>query len=212
MQNMPDRHGLSNMKLHESFEGLIFDCDGTLADTMPLHFVAWQDVLTDYGLQFDEDMFYSFAGQPTVSIVSKLLRQQNLDGDAVKIASEKEQAFVENLTSVKPIEPVVAVARHYRKSKPMGVGSGSNREVVFQILEHIGLSEFFDAVVGAEDTTLHKPEPDVFIEVARRIGVEPSACEVFEDADLGVEAAKRAGMAVFDVRTVHQPRRMTDKI
>lgn len=211
MQNMPERPVESDMKSHEPFEGLIFDCDGTLADTMPLHFVAWQDVLTGYGLRFDEDMFYSFAGQPTVSIVSKLLRQQNLDGDAVKIANEKEQAFVENLANVKPIEPVVAVARHFRKSKPMGVGSGSGREVVFQILEHIGLGEFFDAVVGAEDTTLHKPEPDVFLEVARRIGVEPSACEVFEDADLGVEAGKRAGMAVFDVRTVHQPKRMTDQ-
>ena len=211
MQNMPERPVESDMKSHEPFEGLIFDCDGTLADTMPLHFVAWQDVLTGYGLRFDEDMFYSFAGQPTVSIVSKLLRQQNLDGDAVKIANEKEQAFVENLANVKPIEPVVAVARHFRKSKPMGVGSGSGREVVFQILEHIGFGEFFDAVVGAEDTTLHKPEPDVFLEVARRIGVEPSACEVFEDADLGVEAGKRAGMAVFDVRTVHQPKRMTDQ-
>ncbi|MCL4165824.1 UNVERIFIED_CONTAM: hypothetical protein GTU68_061728 [Idotea baltica] len=91
----------------------------------------------------------------------------------------------------------------------MGVGSGSGREVVLQILEHIGLAGFFDAIVGAEDTKLHKPEPDVFLEVARRIGVEPSGCEVFEDADLGVEAARRAGMAVFDVRTVHQPKRIT---
>ena len=199
-----------DLKSHEAFAGLIFDCDGTLADTMPLHFVAWQEVLTGYGIQFDENLFYSFAGQPTVSIVSKLLQQQGLEGDPVAIAQEKEQAFIDNLSKIKPIVPVVEIARHYRPSKPMGVGSGSGRDVVFQILDHIGLTNFFDAVVGAEDTERHKPEPDVFLEVARQIQVDPAACEVFEDADLGVEAARRAGMAVFDVRTVHQPKRMTE--
>lgn len=200
---------MPGMKNHESYTGLIFDCDGTLADTMPLHFIAWQEVLAGYGIQFDEDLFYSMAGQPTVSIVSKLLQQQNLAGDAATISREKEQAFVDNLAQVRPIAPVVQIARFYRDSKPMGVGSGSERKVVLQILEHIGLADFFDAVVGAEDTQLHKPEPDVFLEVARQIGVEPTACEVFEDADLGVQAARRAGMAVFDVRTIHQPRRIT---
>ena len=194
---------------HESFAGLIFDCDGTLADTMPLHFVAWQEVLTSHGIQFDEDMFYSFAGQPTVKIVADLLKQQGLSGDPVVISTEKEEAFLKSLPQIKPIEPIVEIAKAFRASKPMGVGSGSNRDTVFQILEHIGLADFFDAVVGAEDTTKHKPEPDVFLEVARRIGVEPTACEVFEDADLGVEAGRRAGMVVFDVRTVHQPQRMT---
>lgn len=194
---------------HESFAGLIFDCDGTLADTMPLHFVAWQEVLTSHGIQFDEDLFYSFAGQPTATIVDKLLKQQGLAGDPVAISVEKEQAFLAALPQIKPIEPIVDIAKAFRASKPMGVGSGSNRDTVFQILEHIGLADFFDAVVGAEDTTKHKPEPDVFLEVARQIGVEPTACEVFEDADLGVEAGRRAGMVVFDVRTVHQPKRMT---
>ena len=199
----------SDLKQHESFAGLIFDCDGTLADTMPLHFVAWQEVLTGHGIQFDEDLFYSFAGQPTVTIVDKLLRQQGLPGDPVAISAEKEQAFLDALPQIKPIQPIVEIAKAFRASKPMGVGSGSNRDTVFQILEHIGLADFFDAVVAAEDTTKHKPEPDVFPEVARQIGVEPTECEVFEDADLGVEAGRRAGMVVFDVRTVHQPQRMT---
>ena len=194
---------------HEPFAGLIFDCDGTLADTMPLHFVAWQEVLTSHGIQFNEDLFYAFAGQPTVKIVADLLKQQGLTGDPVVISTEKEQAFLKALPQVKPIEPVVEIAKAFRASKPMGVGSGSNRDTVFQILERIGLADFFDAVVGAEDTVKHKPEPDVFLEVARQIGVEPTACEVFEDADLGVEAGQRAGMVVFDVRTVHQPQRMT---
>lgn len=194
---------------HASFDGLVFDCDGTLADTMPLHFVAWSKTLDRYGVEFNEDRFYAMAGQPTTRIIRQLLSEQGIEGDVATIAKEKEDAFLVELPNVQPIEPVVAIARHFRASKPMGVGSGSNRAVVFQVLEHIGLADFFDAVVGAEDTEKHKPEPDVFLEVARQIAVAPTGCQVFEDADLGVEAAKRAGMACFDVRAIHQPRRVT---
>ncbi len=198
-----------NNPQHHEFGGLIFDCDGTLADTMPLHYVAWHSTLTRYGIEFGEDRFYAMAGQPTVSIVRQLLDQQAKSGDPVQIAYEKEQQFLELLPQVEPVQPVVEIARQFRPHKPMGVGSGSNREVVLQILEHIGLADFFDAVVGAEDTDRHKPEPDVFLEVARRINVQPDQCQVFEDADLGVEAAVRAGMACFDVREIHTPRRIT---
>lgn len=195
--------------VHDQFTGLIFDCDGTLADTMPLHFVAWNSTLARLGIEFDEDRFYAMAGQPTVSIVRQLLDQQDKTGDPVQIAAEKEDRFLELLPQVQPVEPVVEIARQFRPHKPMGVGSGSGREVVLEILNHIGLADFFDAVVGAEDTARHKPEPDVFLEVARRINVQPDQCQVFEDADLGVEAAQRAGMACFDVRQIHTPRRMT---
>lgn len=190
------------------FAGLIFDCDGTLADTMPLHFVAWHKTLSSAGIEFSEDRFYAMAGQPTLQIIEILLAEQGVAGDASEIARAKENAFLVELPNVRPIEPVVEIARHFRDSKPMGVGSGSNRDVVHQVLEHIGLANFFDAVVGAEDTSKHKPEPDVFLEVARQIGVEPQHCQVFEDADLGVEAARRAGMGCFDVRAIHQPRRV----
>lgn len=194
---------------HASFDGLVFDCDGTLADTMPLHFIAWNKTLERYGVEFNEDRFYAMAGQPTPKIIRTLLTEQGIDADVATIAQEKEDAFLVELPNVQPIEPVVAIARHFRPSKPMGVGSGSSHAVVLQVLNHIGLPDFFDAIVGAEDTEKHKPEPDVFLEVARQINVAPSGCQVFEDADLGVEAAKRAGMACFDVRAVHQPRRVT---
>lgn len=189
--------------------GLIFDCDGTLADTMPLHFVSWRMTLARHGVDFDEDRFYSLAGQPTVGIIELLLAEQSLSGDAEAIAAEKEAAFLEVLPQVQPIEPVVQIARQYRDTHPMGVGSGSNRDVVVQVLKHIGLDGFFDALVGAEDTSKHKPEPDVFLEVARRIEVNPGRCRVYEDADLGIEAARRAGMSWYDVREIHTPRRIT---
>lgn len=198
-------------ELIESAEGLIFDCDGTLADTMPLHFIAWRDTLNRHGVEFSEDRFYSMAGQPTLHIVKVLLKEQGVaGGDPETISLEKEAEFLNVLPQVQPIEPIVSIARQYRDSKKMGVGSGSNHAVVLQVLEHIGLSGFFDAVVGAEGTKRHKPEPDVFLEVARQIGVEPTKCRVYEDADLGVQAALRAGMTCYDIREVHTPRRISD--
>lgn len=196
-------------KHHDPTVGLIFDCDGTLADTMPLHFIAWRDALRKYELDFDENRFYSMAGQPTVKIVRILLNEQSRTGDPEAIAREKELAFLNILHQVQPIQPVVEIAQRYRDTNRMGVGSGSDRGVVLSVLRHIGLDGFFDAVVGAEDTEHHKPEPDVFLEVARRIAVPPERCRVYEDADLGIEAARRAGMTWFDVRSVHTPRRIT---
>ena len=189
--------------------GLIFDCDGTLADTMPLHFVAWNDTLTKHGIQFGENRFYAMAGQPTVHIIEVLLSEQGLTGDAHVIAHEKEVAFLNVLHQVEPIKPIVEIAKRYRETNPMGVGSGSNRGVVEMVLKHIGLEDFFDGIVGAEDTENPKPAPDVFLEVARKIDVAPENCCVYEDADLGIEAARRGGMKWFDIRTVHTPRRMT---
>ena len=195
--------------MNQPISALIFDCDGTLADTMPLHFLAWQSTLARYGFTFDEDHFYSLAGQPTDKIVEQLARQQSISVDAVQVSHEKEQAFLERIGDVQPIQPIVDVALEHRGTMPMGVGSGGMRDVVQQILDVIGLGDVFDCVVGSEDTELHKPEPDVFLEVARRLKVEPGVCRVYEDADLGVEAARRAGMECFDVRTIYTPQRMT---
>lgn len=189
--------------------GLIFDCDGTLADTMPLHFVSWQQSMAPYGLRLDEDRFYALAGQPTVFIIEKLMKEQSISGDAQQMAAEKDAAFHELLPGVQPIEPIVDIARKYRDQRRMGVGSGSTRNAVEQILKHIGLDGFFDAIVGAEDTENPKPAPDVFLKVAEQIGVPAEECRVYEDADLGIEAAKRAGMSAFDIRTVFTPRRIT---
>ena len=90
---------MPDLKQHESFAGLIFDCDGTLADTMPLHFAAWQDVLTGHGIQFDEDLFYSFAGQPTVTIVDKLLKQQGLQGCLLYTSPSPRDATLSRMPS-----------------------------------------------------------------------------------------------------------------
>ena len=193
----------------DDIQALIFDCDGTLADTMPLHFIAWQNVLTKYGFAFDEDLFYSLGGQPTDRIIAQLSKEQNINVDVMKVTHEKEGAFIDLIDQMEPITSIVDVAKQFHGKLPMGVGSGGQREVVKRILRTLSIDSLFDCVVGSEDTKLHKPEPDVFLEVASRLKVEPSKCMVYEDADLGVEAAQRAGMKCFDVRTVHTPRRIT---
>lgn len=202
---------MADQNTESNIEGLIFDCDGTLADTMPLHFRAWRSTLDRYGITLDEDRFYSLGGQPTVKIVALLADEQGLELDAVAVGHEKEQAFLTRLSEVQPIAPIVDIVRSHAGKLPMAVASGSHRAVVFDVLKIIGLSDLFDehTVVGAEDTRLHKPNPDVFLEAARRIGVAPEKCRVYEDAELGIEAARRAHMACFDVRDVFVPARVT---
>ena len=196
---------------NSSIRGLIFDCDGTLADTMPLHFLAWRATLDRYKMELNEDRFYSLGGQPTVKIVELLANEQGIELSPSEVAVEKEEAFLAQLRKVKPIAPIVDIVRQHHGKLPMAVASGSHRAVVKTVLEIIGLSDLFDdhRIVGAEDTELHKPNPDVFLEAARRIEIAPELCRVYEDAELGIEAARRAGMECFDVRTVFIPERIS---
>jgi HAD superfamily hydrolase (TIGR01509 family) len=190
------------MPSDERASALIFDCDGTLADTMPAHYRAWVDLLRPFGVVFDEARFYALGGVPTVEISRMLVTENGLAVDHLELARRKEQAFVAKVGEVRPIEKVVAVARAARGRRPMAVASGGPRRVVDLTLRQIGVRDWFLAVVAAEDTERHKPHPDVFLEASRRLGVAPAACTVYEDTDLGLEAARRAGMRAVDVRTL----------
>lgn len=182
--------------------GLIFDCDGTLADTMPAHYRAWTSMLDRYGIPFPEERFYAMGGMPTARIIRVLAAEAGVVvTDLDRMVHEKESAFLANLHAVRPLELVVAVAAEHRGRLPMAVASGGYRETITRTLDQLGIRDWFGAVVTAEDTPRHKPEPDVFLEAARRLGVSPRACVVFEDTDIGLEAACRAGMAGVDVRT-----------
>jgi HAD superfamily hydrolase (TIGR01509 family) len=180
---------------------LIFDCDGTLADTMPGHFRAWTAVLGRYGIPFPESRFYQVGGVPSARFIRLLAEESGVVvTDVDLMVQEKEGAFLLHLESVQPLAPVVRVAGAYLGKLPMAVASGGYREVVGQTLDRLGIRGWFDTVVCAEDTARHKPEPDVFLEAAKRLGVEPAGCAVFEDTDIGLEAASRAGMRGVDVR------------
>lgn len=182
----------------------IFDLDGTLADTMPAHFVAWTQVAARHGLTFPEERFYALGGVPTAKIAGMLITEAGLTLDPKVIALEKEQTYYDGLgaAGIRGIQPVLALARGHRERNegPLAIASGSVRRLVTRTLEALGISDWFDTVVAAEDTTRHKPEPDVFLEAARRLHAEPATCTVYEDTDIGLEAARRAGMHPVDVR------------
>lgn len=180
---------------------LVFDCDGTLADTMPTHFRAWTATLTRYGIPFPEARFYALGGVPTAQIIRLLAEETGVPvADVDAVVREKESAFLDFLADVRAVEPVFRVAEAHRGHLPMAVASGGYRDVVTKTLAGIGVLDWFAAVVCAEDTPRHKPEPDVFLEATRRLGADPRRCVAFEDTDIGLEAARRAGMAAVDVR------------
>lgn len=191
--------------------GLIFDLDGTLADTMPVHYEAWIDTLNPLGLALDEDRFYALGGKPTVVVAQLLIDEAGLALDAEQLTLEKENRYLERLAEVRQIEPIVAVAREFRGRMPMAVATGAMRSVAEQTLDLIGLRDWFGALVTSDDVTKHKPDPEIFLASARALGVDPRCCRVYEDADLGLEAARRAGMQAFDVRTVYKPRRVSPR-
>ncbi|MGC4004390.1 MAG: HAD-IA family hydrolase [Pirellulales bacterium] len=188
---------------------MIFDCDGTLADTMPPHYVAWASSLSKYGLELDEDRFYSMGGWPTHKIIELLAGERGMTLDVNEVAVQKEVEFVNILDQVTAIEPVVRIARTYYGKLPLAVATGGIRSVCETILKHIDALHLFQTVVTADDVELHKPNPDIFLEAARRLDVPPANCLVYEDTDPGIAAAKAAGMHYIDVRTFYRPRRIT---
>ncbi len=182
------------------YDALIFDCDGTLTDSMPLHYEAWWTTMAGYGIAFPETQFYSMAGMPSEKIIAVLCREQAKVIDVDRAADEKETAFETRLDRLRPLERVCDLARHYHGQLPMAVASGGIRRIIDAQLRQIELSHLFSVRVTAEDTELHKPEPDVFLEAARQMGIAAERCLVLEDSPLGFEAASRAGMGWVDVR------------
>ena len=187
-------------------QGLIFDNDGTLADTMPSHYIAWRETVQAYKADFPEQLFYDLAGVPSDKIVTILNETFGYQLEPHVIAHEKERRFLQNLSRIQPIEPVVRVAKQYKGRLPMAVATGGVASVALSVLEAIGLNDFFDAVITADDVIHGKPAPDIFLEAARQINISPGYCQVFEDSDLGLEGAQRAGMVAVDVRSVAMQR------
>jgi beta-phosphoglucomutase-like phosphatase (HAD superfamily) len=194
------RTSLTRESTEREPRGIIFDCDGTLADTMPLHWLAWRAIAKRHNFKMSEERFWGFGGIPTREIIRVLSTEQGVTLDREAVIHEKERAFLELLGQVRPIEPVVAVARRYHGRIPLAIASGGTHVVIGQILGHLGIRQLFDVIVSSEDVVRPKPAPDVFLEAARRIGVPPQFCRGYEDMDLGLEAIRAAGMEAVDVR------------
>jgi beta-phosphoglucomutase family hydrolase len=189
-----------DIKIGENIKALIFDVDGTLADSMPVHMETWELLGNKYGFQYTQEELESYAGRSGQEIVEIINEKNGLQLDPDKVAHEKEEAFLENLDRVKPIDPVVKVLEDYYGVLPIAAGTGGFRSVATKILKSVGVWDKIDTLVGSDDVIHHKPAPDTFLKCAEELGVEPKDCLVFEDADLGFRAARNAGMHLIDVR------------
>ncbi len=183
-----------------SSKGLIFDLDGTLADTMAIHLEAWKKVGRNHGFEYPEELFYELAGTPTRKIVPILNERLNLGLDVEATVREKEGAFLASIGEVKVIGPVAEIVRKYHGIVPMSLGTGGTRDLASLTVKAIGMERFFVAMVTADDVVRHKPEPDTFLKCAELMEVPPRLCQVFEDGEQGLAAARSAGMIATDVR------------
>jgi HAD superfamily hydrolase (TIGR01509 family) len=185
------------------FAGYLFDLDGTLIDTMPLHYAAWRDALRRCGLgrDLDEDYFYSLGGVPTLLVAQRIGEHYGVKLDAARVEHVKEEIYLERLREAKLIKPVVAFARRMARMHPVAVVTGGMPHVAQAALKLTGLDSLFSIVVTPADVPpgRGKPAPDMFLVAARRMGVAPEHCLVFEDAEPGVVGARAAGMQVVRV-------------
>lgn len=185
----------------DGFEAVIFDCDGTLVDSMPAHFVAWCEALAIHGAGgiFKEDVFFAMGGRPTRDIVVELNDEYDLHLDPEAVALAKREAFLKRLSSVTRIDEVAAFAESLRGKVPLAIASGGTRMVVEKTLRVVGISDWFDEVVTADDVTAGKPSPEVFLKAAELLGVAPEKCLALDDAPAGIMAAQLAGMQVLSI-------------
>jgi beta-phosphoglucomutase family hydrolase len=184
-------------------KGLVFDCDGTLVDTMPLHWRAWSIISHRHDLNFTEDRFYALGGVPSRDILKMLAQEQGRSLDHIAIAHEKEELYLPLMANAEPIHAVVEIARQHHGKIPMAVASGGTQQIICLVLEKLNIRHLFDAVVTSEMVKNQKPAPDIFLEAARLIDVNPRLCRGYEDTDLGMQAIRAAGMDAVDVRRLH---------
>jgi beta-phosphoglucomutase-like phosphatase (HAD superfamily) len=185
-------------------KGLIFDIDGTICDTMPVHFIAWRQTAAEFGIEFTPELFVEVTGVPALQTSQYLKVKFAADFDEVEFTRLKEERFEQNMHLAKPIEPVIKIIRENKGKLPMACGTGGSQYLAWKTLEISGVKDCFEHVVAAEDVINHKPFPDTFLKAAELIGVQPSDCEVFEDGQLGLQAATSAGMMSVDVTQFYE--------
>jgi HAD superfamily hydrolase (TIGR01509 family) len=176
------------------FKAYLFDCDGTIVDSMPLHFVAWNKAVSEWKCEFPEKLFYAWGGMPVSEIIATLNQQQGLAMPVAEVAERKEALYFEMLHELKAVPEVLEHIHASHGQIPFAVVSGSARDSVTRSLETLGILDKFETLVCAGDYTKSKPDPEPFLMAAERLGVAPEHCLVFEDTEMGIQSAKAAGM------------------
>lgn len=188
------------ISVHPKAKGLIFDLDGTLSDSLPVHVETWNKVGDKYGFVFDPQIIYEMTGRPTIEFAKRIVTQYKISAHPEELVKLKQLEFWNSANLLKPIDEVVYIVKTFYGKIPMAVGTGASRKSAEFQLEALKLTKYFDAIVSANDVSNHKPDPDTFLECARLMNIEPRFCQVFEDGDLGITAAQTANMMVTDIR------------
>lgn len=183
-------------------KALIFDCDGTLVDTPAVYAQAWQEAFAEAGHAMDLDWYHERAGMSEHVLLEAFERLKGVSLDHERAVQTMRRSVLKGMESVTELSTVAAIARQCHGLKPMAVASGGPEIVVLASLKSTGLLPLFDTVVALDAVGIAKPEPDLFLEAARRLQVSPGDCLVFEDSEQGIEAARRAGMPVIDVHAL----------
>lgn len=181
------------------FKAYLFDCDGTIVDSMPLHYVAWKRVLAEWNCEFAEELFYAWGGMPVAEIISTLNKQHGLAMPVEAVATRKESMYFDVLPELKGVPEVLEHIEASYGKIPFAVVSGSTRDSVTASLKMLGILDKFETLVCAGDYTNGKPHPEPFLLAAERLGVKPEDCLVFEDTEMGIQSATAAGMASVKV-------------
>jgi HAD superfamily hydrolase (TIGR01509 family) len=186
---------------------VIFDMDGVLLDSGAHHREAWSRMLGELGVATQPGFWRRTIGRPAVEAVPLLLGEPVAPAEARRLANRKHQHYVtlaaRGMPAVAGVAAFVGTLR--ARAVPLAVATSARRHDVIELLGPLGLLACFDAIVAAEDVTRGKPDPEVYLLAARRLDTPPDRCLVFEDAIVGVQAARGAGMRVVGVATAYEP-------
>jgi HAD superfamily hydrolase (TIGR01509 family) len=192
------------LTINPKAKGLIFDVDGTICDTMPVHFIAWREVSAEQEITFTPELFSEVTGLPALQTSIYLKNKFSKDFDPVEFTRKKEVIFERNMHKARPITPVVNLILAQKGKLPMACGTGGSQYLAWKTIDIAGVKDCIEHVVAAENVTHHKPHPETFLKAAELIHVPPSLCQVFEDGKLGIQAAKAAGMMATDVTEYYE--------
>jgi beta-phosphoglucomutase family hydrolase len=180
--------------LLKRYDGFIFDLDGTLVDSMPLHLAGWQHAAALFDFHYDPKWFYNLGGVPSRKIAVLLAEQQNINLDIDAVTKEKTNYYHQVIEQAKVFPAMQDIVTNLFPHRPLAIGTGSVRANVDTVLSNNNLQTYFKAITTADDVINHKPNPDTFLLAATKLGVEPARCLVFEDTIIGQQAADKAMM------------------